>query len=301
MDGAYPAGRSHAAEGERIAHDTGQDHLLAYFVGVQAWIAAVRGEDAAELVARALLLGHAQRVRPAVAIAVWAAALSELGAGQWAEAATRLEAVVPAGAPDHHPAIALQASADLAEAAVRAERPELAREIADADLGAVAPWACALTARARGLAAADDDAAVAEFEAALAHHAAGDRRFEEARTRLAYGERLRRLKQRRAARTQLRAAIDVFERLGAAPWEQRARNELRATGETARKRDPSTLDQLTPQELQIVRLVAEGATNKAIGAQLFISPRTVAYHLRNVFVKLGISSRAELIRFDELR
>jgi DNA-binding NarL/FixJ family response regulator len=81
----------------------------------------------------------------------------------------------------------------------------------------------------------------------------------------------------------------------AAPWEQRARAELRATGETARKRDPSTLDQLTPQELQIVRHVARGETNKDVAAQLFISPRTVAYHLRNVFVKLGISSRAELI------
>lgn len=77
----------------------------------------------------------------------------------------------------------------------------------------------------------------------------------------------------------------------APPPGKNARSELRATGETARKRDPSTLDQLTPQELQIVRRVAEGATNKEVAAQLFISPRTVAYHLRNVFVKLGISSR----------
>ncbi len=132
------------------------------------------------------------------------------------------------------------------------------------------------------------------------HHADSDRRFEEARTRLVYGEHLRRMKRRSDARTQLRAAIDIFERLGAAPWEERARTEFRATGETARKRDPSTLDQLTPQEMQIVRHVAEGTTNKAVAAQLFISPRTVAYHLRNVFVKLGISSRAELIRLPDV-
>jgi DNA-binding CsgD family transcriptional regulator len=140
---------------------------------------------------------------------------------------------------------------------------------------------------------------VAAYEQALAHHADSDRRFEEARTRLVYGEHLRRMKRRSAARTQLRSAIDIFERLGAAPWEERARTELRATGETARRRDPSTLDQLTPQEMQIVRHVAEGATNKAVAAQLFISPRTVAYHLRNVFVKLGITSRAELIRLPD--
>jgi DNA-binding NarL/FixJ family response regulator len=80
-------------------------------------------------------------------------------------------------------------------------------------------------------------------------------------------------------------ATDIFERLGAAPWEERARTKLRATGETARKRDPRTLDQLTPQKMQIVRHVAEGTTSKAVAAQLFIGPRTVAYHLRNVFVK----------------
>jgi DNA-binding CsgD family transcriptional regulator len=108
------------------------------------------------------------------------------------------------------------------------------------------------------------------------------------------------VKRRSDARTQLRIALDIFERLGAVPWEERARSELRATGETACKRDPSTLDQPTPQELQIVRRVADGATNKKVAAQLFISPRTVAYHLRNVFVKLGISSRAELIRLSDI-
>ena len=84
--------------------------------------------------------------------------------------------------------------------------------------------------------------------------------------------------------------------MGAVPWAGRARAALRATGETARKRELGALDELTPQQLQIVSLVAEGATNKEVAAQLFVSPRTVDYHSRNVFVKLGISSRAELIR-----
>ena len=90
--------------------------------------------------------------------------------------------------------------------------------------------------------------------------------------------------------------METFDLLGAAPWADRARTELRATGETARKRDPSTLSRLTPQERQIVRLVAEGATNQQIAARLFISKRTVEYHLHNVFTKLGISSRTGLIR-----
>ena len=82
------------------------------------------------------------------------------------------------------------------------------------------------------------------------------------------------------------------------PWAARARAELRASGETARKRDPSTRDQLTPQELQIARLVSTGKTNPEVAAQLFLSPRTIDYHLRKVFAKLEISSRAELARAD---
>jgi DNA-binding CsgD family transcriptional regulator len=84
--------------------------------------------------------------------------------------------------------------------------------------------------------------------------------------------------------------------MGAVPWAERAEAELRATGETARKRNVSAAEQLTPQELQIAGLVAEGLTNKEIAAQLFISPRTVDYHLRKVFTKLGIASRTDLVR-----
>ncbi|MGH2993721.1 MAG: helix-turn-helix transcriptional regulator, partial [Solirubrobacterales bacterium] len=117
-----------------------------------------------------------------------------------------------------------------------------------------------------------------------------------ARTELLYGEWLRRERQRSEARRHLRRAADLFRQVGAAPWEERAEAELRATGEKARRRDPSTLDQLTPQELQIAGLVADGMTNREIAAQLFLSPRTIDYHLRKVFSKLGIASRTELVQ-----
>ena len=122
--------------------------------------------------------------------------------------------------------------------------------------------------------------------------------FDRARTELLYGEWLRRDRRRIDARVHLRSALDDFEQLGVTPWADRARAELRASGETARRRDPSTRDQLTPQELHIAGLAAGGLTNPEIGAQLFLSPRTIDYHLRKVFAKLGIASRAELAGVD---
>jgi DNA-binding CsgD family transcriptional regulator len=120
--------------------------------------------------------------------------------------------------------------------------------------------------------------------------------FERGRTELLYGEWLRRERRPQDARKHLRVALQLFHYLRATPWVERAEVELRATGESTRKRDPSTLDDLTPQELQVAQLVAEGLTNREIAAQLFISPRTVDYHLRTVFAKLGIASRTELVR-----
>ena len=122
--------------------------------------------------------------------------------------------------------------------------------------------------------------------------------FDRARSQLLYGEWLRRHRRRVDARFHLRAASEIFQRLRVPPWEERARSELRASGETARKRDPSSRDQLTPQELQIARLVADGMTNPDVAAQLFLSPRTIDYHLRKVFAKLAIASRADLAGVD---
>src|SRR5262249_47217333 len=122
------------------------------------------------------------------------------------------------------------------------------------------------------------------------------RPFDLARIHLLYGEHLRRERHRADARIHLRSALEEFERLRAAPWADRAAAELRATGETARRRDPSTLDQLTPKEIQIARLVSDGKSNKEVAAQLFLSPRTIDYHLRHVFAKLGLTSRTQLTR-----
>jgi DNA-binding CsgD family transcriptional regulator len=157
--------------------------------------------------------------------------------------------------------------------------------------------------RSRALLAGAAEADVL-FNDALRAHATTERPLEQARTALLYGEYLRRERRRVDAREPLRTALEAFERLGVVPWAERARSELRATGETARKRDVNTFDQLTRQELQVVRVVGQGATNREAAAQLFISPRTVDHHLRSIFQKLGVSSRSELVRLvlagDEL-
>jgi DNA-binding CsgD family transcriptional regulator len=155
------------------------------------------------------------------------------------------------------------------------------------------PFSRARAARCLGL-LANESEFEACFEDALALHARTPDVFEPARTQLAYGSRLRRTRQRVRAREHLRAAHAAFESLGAAPWAELARAELAATGETARRRDPATLDELTPQELQIAMLLAAGRTTREAAAALFLSPKTVEYHLRHVYLKLGIHSRDEL-------
>jgi DNA-binding NarL/FixJ family response regulator len=152
-----------------------------------------------------------------------------------------------------------------------------------------------LAARCRGLLANEGDQDP-HFAEALRLHAPGGRPFDTARTQLLYGESLRRRRRRADARKYLRSAHETFERLGATAWAEQARSELLASGETARKRDVSTAEQLTPQELQIARFVSQGETNRGIATSLFLSPRTVDYHLRKIFAKLGLSSRAELMR-----
>jgi DNA-binding CsgD family transcriptional regulator len=186
---------------------------------------------------------------------------------------------------------------DRIEIAVRLGRLEEAAAATEAYARAAArkgqPWSLARAARCRGL-LADESDLEACFEEALALHARTPDVFEPARTELAYGARLRRAGRRVRARQHLRAAFAVFDELGAAPWAEAARAELAATGETARRRDPSTVDDLTPQELKVALLLAEGKTTREAAAALFLSPKTIEYHLRHVYRKLGAGSRAEL-------
>ena len=188
---------------------------------------------------------------------------------------------------------------DAVEAAVRADRLEdVARHLARFENWAQRssdPKALALLARCRAL--VDEPNAEEHFDRAidLADSLAP---FERGRTELLYGEWLRRQRRRVDARRHLRTALELFARMGVVPWESRAQSELRASGETARKRDPTTRDELTPQELQISRLVASGMTNPEVAAKLYLSSRTVDYHLRKVFTKLEIASRADLARVD---
>jgi DNA-binding CsgD family transcriptional regulator len=299
--GQYARAAADATEGLRLAGDTGQEGAACDFLALLALVAAVQGREAdcrahaAEALERAAVHGLGL---PA-AEASHALALLDLGLGRPAHALERLEALALAAPGAGHPRLALLAAPNLVEAAVLANRIEVAQTA----LGTFERWVeqvgappmLPLLARCRGQLSAGA-AAERHFVEALRLHAESDRPFERARTELVYGEALRRARRRREARVHLRAALETFGRLGAVPWEERARRELRASGETARKRDPSTIDQLTPQELQIARFVGEGATNREVAAQLFLSPRTIDYHLRKIFQKLGISSRAELIR-----
>jgi DNA-binding CsgD family transcriptional regulator len=157
------------------------------------------------------------------------------------------------------------------------------------------PWTAAASRRCRALITDDESAAREAFEDALQFDD-GTSSFERARTELCFGEYLRRHGLRRESRGRLGAAHEVFEAIGAVPWAERARAELRASGRTLRRREPAAQEQLTPQELQIARLVAEGKTNREVAATLFVSPKTVEFHLTRIYRKLEIHSRSELVR-----
>jgi DNA-binding CsgD family transcriptional regulator len=188
---------------------------------------------------------------------------------------------------------------DLIEALIRLGRLEEARSALPSAVervgGASPAWGAAVGGRLRGL-VADEDAFESEFQRALLLHEHADDAFARARTELAFGERLRRAGRRRDARVQLRAALATFDELAAGPWIERTSAELRASGETLRKRQPHEAEELTPQELQIALLVAEGKTNKEVGGALFLSHKTVEFHLGRIYRKLSVGSRTELIR-----
>src|SRR6185437_15026715 len=255
-----------ADEGLRLARETGQRIAEGLNLTTLAAVAAFRGEEdrCREYARAALELAIPRRFSLAAASASWALALLEL-----------------------------------VDAAARGGDAETAhRTLARLELAAASspgPWLEASLARCRGLLAEPADA-VKHQQEAIRRYDQGDGGFELARAQLELGEALRRARRRTEARDTLRPALTALEALGARPWAERARAELRALGDTPATAKQDRLAGLTPQELQIARLVSGGASNREIAAQLFLSARTVEYHLYKIFPKAGVSSRTELAR-----
>ena len=228
-----------------------------------------------------------------LAIAAYARAVLGNGLGRYEEA---LAAAVTAS--EHREVVAENwGLSELIEPATRTGRADLAAEalkrLAGKAHAAGTDWALGIDARSRAL-LSEDDRAEDSFQKAIDHLSRTGVRAELARTHLLYGEWLRRVNRRVDARTELRIAYDSFASMGMEAFAERAGRELSATGDTVRKRTVETRDDLTPQERQIAELARDGLSNPEIGARLFLSRRTVEWHLRHVFAKLGIQSRREL-------
>ena len=223
----------------------------------------------------------------------------ELGLGQPAAAIEHFEQQRQLADTNTISDVDLWPGAEMVEANVRLSREAPARALATRFVRAAEakgqPWSLARARRCEALLGGTSEFPDL-FEAAITLHERTPDGFELARSRLLYGERLRRSRNRVLARTQLRAAEEIFTALDARPWAQRARAELEATGETIRRREDHCQDELTPQELQIATLLASGRTTRETAAALFLSPKTIEYHLRHVYLKLGIHSREELAR-----
>lgn len=298
-EGRLDAAEAAGGEALLLAEHIEMDYLAACNHGALAAVAARRGrEDACRRFAdEAARLGRALGDELVVAEAALARALLALGYGRPEDSIAQLEPVRDLTRANgvREPRV-VPFAADLVEAYARAGRSadaaaELER-LADLARAVGGRWPQAVAARCAGL-LAPEGAYDEAFEQALAVEVSP---FEHGRTALAYAERLRRSRRRRDARPHLRTAVQLFDGAGATPWRERAAAELRATGETVPNRDPRGRESLTPQELQIALLVAEGKTNREIGASIFLSPKTVEFHLTRVYRKLDIHSRAELIR-----
>ncbi|WP_326820535.1 LuxR C-terminal-related transcriptional regulator [Streptosporangium sp. NBC_01756] len=287
-------------EGLALAREAGYENTVAAHLANLAVLAALRGEEEpCERQAReALAIALPHRVGLRAGVAAYALAMLDLCLGRYASAHDRFRAIAVAGPGAGHPTVAWRTMPDRVEAAVGAGDEAGARAALSAyersTEHAATSESRALLARCRGLAESAEEA----FGEALRLHT---NPFEAARTALLLGERLRRAQRPGQARAHLRMAWEIFEQAGARPWARRAQEELRAAGENGSAPPPSVLDALTPQELRIAGLVADGLSSKQIAAQLFLSPRTVEYHLYKIYPKLGIGSRTDLARLVVLQ
>ena len=299
--GNWAAAYAGAAEGLRIASETGQDATHTFSLVCAARVEAAQGreEECRGHVAQALEIAP-HGIGAVSAHALSTLGLLDLGMGRSEDAIAHLSLLAESARRNGlgDPAV-IQWAPDLIEAYARSGHDEEAlselelfeRQAEETGRN----WALAAAARCRGLIATEDEQEE-HFRRAIELHTGTPTPFELARTQLCFGEQLRRGRRRSDAREPLRSALETFERLGAEPWADRARGELGASGETARQRVPSAAGRLTPQELQVALTVAEGATNKEAASTLFRSTKTVEFHLGNVYRKLGIHSRSQLVR-----
>jgi DNA-binding CsgD family transcriptional regulator/tetratricopeptide (TPR) repeat protein len=262
-------------------------------------LAALRGheDELTELTRTTVNDAHARGEGLAVTITEFLSGTLYLGLGRYEEA---LDAVSQAERY-YEEGAAIWALIELIEAAVRSGRPQLAgaalERVTEATRASGTDWALATEARCRALLSEGEDAETDElYRKAIEHSASTGLRVHLARANLLYGEWLRRERRRVEAREHLRTAFEMFNAMGLEGFAARAQRELLATGEHVRKRSVETQDELTPQETQIARLARDGLSNAEIGERLFISQHTVAYHLRKVFSKVGVSSRNQLRR-----
>jgi DNA-binding CsgD family transcriptional regulator len=290
--GDWRGAGSLAGEAERLAEETGQLDLAAAARLATGTIAAYRGEIAlAERLAaegeRALWTSVAN---PQLAMVQWTRGVAALADGRYEEAWQQLGRIFDRADHAYHPHVRSWVLADLVEAAVHSGHAADALAIVH-ELGAVAartgsPLLVAALEFAGSVLAPDSNEAAFKADATWP--------FMRARHQLAQGIRLRRQRRSAEARSPLRSARDTFDVLGAVTWSERARMELRASGETSRQRSSDLVDALSPQELQIAQMAAAGMSNKEIGQQLFLSHRTVGSHLYRAFPKLGITARSHL-------
>ncbi|QAY72700.1 helix-turn-helix transcriptional regulator [Agromyces protaetiae] len=287
-----------AEESSRLAEETGQPYLHALMLATQAKVAALQGNlsqvesFAAEAERIALPVG----ARNVLASAQHARAIAALGEGDYEQALSRLLRIHQPTSESHQLALKYQTLTDIADAAYHSGRPDSALPVL-AEMKRVARLAPSdelldSIRLAAALLSSDGDTD-GRFSAALANDFS-HRPFTRARIELAYGEWLRRQRRIADSREYLRSARETFDALGTRPFGERARRELRAAGERSPERQPFVAEILTPQELQVSQMAAEGLTNKEIGARLYLSHRTVGAHLARVYAKLGIASRGQL-------
>jgi DNA-binding CsgD family transcriptional regulator len=290
--GDFAAAASLVAEVDSVVAATRSEFPLNAATRLQA----LQGKEAETAAAVASAIEQVGAGGPGMAAswAHWSAAVLYNGLARYEDAAS---AARQAASSPFDPWAAMWALPELVEAAVRTGDADAARDALERLAGTTGPsgtaWALGIEARSRAL-LTDGDDADALYREAINLLGRTRLRPEIARSHLLYGEWLRRENRRVDARRQLRTAYDQLTSIGMEAFAERARLELQATGENVRRRTAATRDDLTPQERQIAWLARDGLSNPEIGARLFVSPRTVEWHLRNVFTKLAIRSRREL-------